>query len=193
VSTPLTQASFLVLREIKMKIGGIDPKTMPTEVILVLPRGESEIVFRARGVPDYEEFNKLCPEPTAPKVHTAKDGWQDNVKDPGYRDMMKTYGLKRFAWLVINSLEPSDLEWETVIPDNPSTWLGWEDEMRDSGFSQVECNRVQTLVMEANCLDEEKLDRARENFLRGQQPVPEEYSGQSIEPETTQSGEPASE
>lgn len=175
-----------------MKIGGIDPRTMPTEVILVLPRGEEEIVFRARGVPDYVEFNKLCPEPVPPKVNKPKVGWVDNVQEPGYRDMMKTYGLKRFAWIVINSLAPSEIEWETVELDNPSTWLGWEDEMRKSGFSQVESNRIQSLVMEANCLDEGKLDQARENFLRGQQPVPEDSSGQSTAPENTQSGKPAS-
>ena len=176
-----------------MKIGGIDPSTMPTEVFLVLPRGEKEIVFRARGVQDYKEFNKLCSEPTAPKITKPKEGWVDNVDEPGYKDMMKTYGLKRLAWLIITSLEPSEIEWETVDPAKTSTWLGWEDEMRDSGFSQVECNRIQALVLEANCLDEDKLDQARENFLVGQQPVPSEYSGQSTAPETTQSGEPASE
>jgi hypothetical protein len=176
-----------------MKIGGIDPKSMPTEVFLVLPRGEQEIVFRARGVPDYVEFHKLCPEPKAPKINKPKEGWVDNVDEPGYKDMMKTYGLKRFAWLVINSLEPSEIEWETVTIDKPSTWLGWEKEMRNSGFSQVECNRIQALVMEANCLDEDKLEKARESFLAGQQPVPSEYSGQSIAPESTQSGKPASE
>jgi hypothetical protein len=176
-----------------MKIGGIDPTTMPTEVVLVLPRGEKEIVFRARGVPDYEDFIKLCPEPKPSKINKPKEGWIDNVEEPGYKDMMRTYGLKRLAWLIINSLEPSDIEWEEVDLDNPSTWIGWEKEMRKSGFSQVECNRIQSLVLEANCLDEDKLDKARENFLLGQQPVPSELSGQIIAPETTQSGEPASE
>ena len=32
-----------------MKIGGIDPTTLPTEVFLVLPRGDTEIVFRAQS------------------------------------------------------------------------------------------------------------------------------------------------
>ena len=39
-----------------MKIAGIDPKSLSNEVILVLPRGESEIIFRAKGLPDMSEF-----------------------------------------------------------------------------------------------------------------------------------------
>jgi len=176
-----------------MKIGGIDPSTLPTEVIVVFTRGTHEIVFRARGVPDYVEFLKLCPEPTAARVHKPKEGWVDNVDDPAYREMVRTHGLKRLAWLIINSLEPSEIVWETVKLDNHSTWIGWEDEMKASGFNQVECNRIQALVFEANSLDEGKLEQARESFLRGQQPEPKDISGQSTAPESTPPGKPASE
>lgn len=176
-----------------MKIGGVDPKTLPNEEILVLPRGDKEIIFRAIGVPDYEPFNKLCPEPKAPGILKPKEGWVPNEDDLGYRDMMTIYGKKRLAWLIITSLEPSDIEWDKVNPDNPSTWSQWEQELKDAGLNKVECNRVQTLVFQANCLDETKLEQARENFLLGQQPVPEEFSGLSIAPETMPSGEPAAE
>ena len=176
-----------------MKIGGVDPTTLPAEEILVLPRGESEIVFRAQGVPDYDEFNALCPEPKPPKIQKPKEGWVDNVEEPAYKDMLKTYNDKRIAWMVVQSLAPTDVEWDTVDPNKSSTWTNWETDLQKSGFNQIECNRVLRLVFQANCLDEDKLDKARENFLVGQQPVPSEYSGQSIAPETTQSGEPAPE
>jgi hypothetical protein len=176
-----------------MKIGGVDPKTMSTEEFLVLPRGEENIIFRAVGVPNYDPFNKLCPEPTPPKVHKPKEGWVDNEEEPGYKDMMKTYGKKRLAWLVITSLEPSEIEWDEVNLDKPATWLKWSDELSDSGFNQVEVNRIQNLVFQANCLDEDKLEQARESFQLGQQPVPSEYSGLSIAPESTPPGELASE
>ena len=32
-----------------MKIAGIDPKSLSSEVLLVLPRGDGQIVFRAKG------------------------------------------------------------------------------------------------------------------------------------------------
>lgn len=176
-----------------MRIGGVDPQTLPTEVILVLPRGEKEIVFRAQGVPDYEPFNKVCPEPKAPVIHKPKIGWVDNLEDPGYKDMMSTYGKKRLAWLVVTSLAPSDISWDTVKLDEPRTWENWVEDLKTAGFGQVECNRIQQLVFEANCLDEEKLEQARESFLVGQQPVPSESSGQSTEQVPSPSGKPASE
>ena len=43
---------------------------------------------------------------------------------------------------------------------------------RTSGLSQTEVNRVVAIVMEANCLDEAKLMKAREVFLLGQAPMP---------------------
>jgi hypothetical protein len=51
---------------------------------------------------------------------------------------------------------------------------------------------VVALVLEANCLDEAKLEKARKLFLLGPQTVSAATSGPSTEPVTTQSGEPAS-
>lgn len=176
-----------------MKIGGVDPTTLKSEEILVLPRGEENIVLRAHGVPNYDEFNTLCPEPTPPRVQRPKVGWVENEEDPGYKDMVATRDKRRIAWLVINSLTPSDIEWDTVDYDNPSTWVNWEDDLQKGGLSQVECNRIMKIVFQANSLDEDKLKEARETFLAGHQPDQNVSSGLSIAPETTQSGEPASE
>ena len=56
--------------------------------------------------------------------------------------------------------------------DDPSTWANWETELKDNGLSQMECNRVLALVLEANCLDEKKLQKARELFLQGPPKAP---------------------
>jgi hypothetical protein len=175
-----------------MKIGGIDPQTLPIEEILVLPRGEEQIVFRATGISSYKEFDTLCPTPKPPGK-LVKGSWEPNEDDPDYKSIVAIHSRKKLAWMVINSLIPSDIEWENVDLAKPSTWTNWESEMKSAGLTQIECNRIVQLVFGANCLDEEKLARARENFLAGQGPVPSEFSGQSTEPETSQSGEPASE
>ena len=174
-----------------MKIGGIDPSTLPAEEVLVLPRGDQSIVFRARGLPDMEEFDKLCPEPKPPGKLT-KEGWEPNEEDAGWRSAMLAHGRKRMAYMVVRSLEPSEIEWDSVDPDNPKTWSNYTDDLRRAGLSQVEINRIVQLVWEANCLDEEKLQRARQVFIRGQQPASDASSGPSTEPPSTPSGEPAS-
>jgi hypothetical protein len=149
-----------------MKIGGIDPKTLPTEEVLVLPRGDQALIFRAQGLPNMEGFQKLCPEPTAPGKLT-KDGFVPDLQDAGYLVIHAQYTKRRMAYIVVASLVPSQIEWDTVSLDNPATWANWEDDLKNGGMSQMECNRVLSLVMEANCLDEAKLKKAREVFLQG--------------------------
>ena len=148
-----------------MKIGGVDPKTMPMEEVLVLPRGDQRIVFRAHGLEDMESFRKLCPEPTPPGKLT-KDGFVPDTEDKGYQSVLAEYQKRRLAYIAVQSLVPSDIEWDTVDLDNPATWANWEADLKAGGLAQVEINRVLGLVLEANCLDEAKLKKAREVFLQ---------------------------
>ena len=89
-----------------MKIAGIDPKSLSNEVLLVLPRGESEIVFRAKGLPDMGEFEALCPVPKPPGKLT-KDGWVPNLTDPTYQQVLGEWAKKRLGYMVIRSLDPT--------------------------------------------------------------------------------------
>ena len=149
-----------------MKIGGVDPTTLPVEEVLVLPRGDEQVVFRATGVKDLVEFNRLCPPPQPPAKLT-KDGPVADTDDPDYQVASMAYQRRKTAYIVLNSLAPSEIEWDSVALDNPSTWLNWEDDLKKAGFSQMECNRILSLVLQANCLDEKKLEKARRLFLRG--------------------------
>lgn len=156
-----------------MKIGGIDPKTLPQKVCLVIPKGdEGQIVFWAVGLPNRDEFDKQVSPPKAPGKHT-KNGWEDNLNEPGYKAALEIYNKRWLGYLVIQSLEPSNIEWDTVKLDVPGTWTMWEDDLKNAGLSQVEVNLILGLVFEANSLDESKLAKARENFLRGPQVTPE--------------------
>ena len=173
-----------------MKIAGIDPKTLSNEVLLVLPRGESEIVFRAKGLPDMAEFEALCPSPKPPGKFT-KDGWVPQLNDPTYQQVLGEWAKKRLGYMVVKSLAPSEIEWDSVKENDPRTWAKWEEDLKSAGLTQVECNRVLALVLEANALDDAKLQRAREVFLAGQAPMPPEFSGPVIEPPSSLSGGPA--
>ena len=173
-----------------MKIAGIDPKSLSSEVLLVLPRGDQQIVFRAKGLPDMSGFEALCPYPKPPGKFT-KEGWIPNLTDPTYQQVLGEWAKKRLGYMVLKSLAPSEVEWDTVNENNPRTWAGWEEDLKRGGLTQVECNRVLALVLEANALDEAKLQKAREVFLAGQAPMPPEFSGPATEPANTPSGTPA--
>jgi hypothetical protein len=171
-----------------MKIGGMILKG-PNEEVLVLPRPGQDVVFRARAIVSMDEFDALVPEPKAPGVLT-RDGMVPQLDDETYLQKVANYNEQRFAYMCIRSLEPSEIEWEKVVRDNPKTWKLWDIELREAGLSDVEVNRVTRCIMQANALDEDKLKEAREVFLRGVAEVDEKSSGPQTEPESTPSGEP---
>ncbi len=172
-----------------MKIGGRTVEG-PHEEILVLPRGENPIVIRAKAVLDLDEFETICPEPKPPGKLT-KEGWVPNKDDPSYRQLVSMHTDKRIAYMVIRSLEPSEIEWDSVKIEDPRTWLNYIKDFREAGLATVEINRIIQLVMVANALDETKLEEARKVFLLGQRPAPDQYSGQNSEQPNSPSGEPA--
>ena len=176
-----------------MKIGGVVVEG-PSEEVLVLPRPTSphgDIVIRCRAVLDMTHFHNMCPEPKAKPVLVA-GGFKPNEKDPGYLEQVANYSQLRFAYIALKSMEPSEIEWETVVMDQPSTWTKWEGELKEAGISAIEINRIVACVMQANSLDEAKLEKARESFLLGLAENPKEKSsGPDTEPSTTPSGEPA--
>jgi hypothetical protein len=173
-----------------MRISGVEIQG-PNEEILVLPRLGEDIVIRARAVSDMDEFYALVPEPKPPGKLT-KDGWVPTMKDETFKQKMVRYGEQRYAYMVLKSLEPSEIEWETVDLDNPKTWTKWEEELRGAGLSTVEVDRISVCVMRANALDEAKLKEAREVFLHGMAEAQKESSGLETEQESTPSGEPVS-
>lgn len=173
-----------------MKIGGVEVNS-PCEEVLVLPRLTGDVVIRAQAVMSMNEFDKLCPEPKPKKVLKA-GGWQDNTDDPSYKTQMEEYGNRRWNYIALKSLEPSKIEWDGVDFGEPRTWEKWTEELAEAGFSSVEINRITVCVMQANALDEAKLEKAREAFLRGPGEAPEKSSGPQAEPPSTPSGEPVS-
>ena len=150
-----------------MKIGGV--QVTSCEELLVLPRPNGEdIPIRAKAVSVNDEFDKICPEPTPPNVRT-KEGSKPDFTDKHYRQAQVIRGEQRFAFMVLKSIESSDIDWDGAVDlEKPTTWLKWRGELMKAGISEVECNRIVNLVMSANSLDEAKIEAARQGFLRGQ-------------------------
>jgi hypothetical protein len=173
-----------------MKIGGKEVKGA-SEEYLVLPRPTGEdIVFHAVAVDDLDEFALKCPAPT-PKRALVAGGWKENFDDPSYLESVMKHSELQYAYMVLKSLEPSNIEWDTVEMEKPSTWLNWEKDLKDAGLTQTEVNRVINCVSTANSLNEAVLEEARESFLRGLAKASEKSSGPVTEPQSTPSGTPA--
>lgn len=173
-----------------MKIGGVE--VTKCEEVLVLPRINGDLVFKAQAVCSMERFEELCPKPTPP-MRLKKGGVREAHHSDEFLKELQKYGERRYAFICIHSLIPSDITWETVDFDKPATWTNWMEELQAAGLADVELQRVQSLVLDANALNEAKLKAARESFLLGQGEEVETSSGLHTEPESSPSGKPASE
>lgn len=179
-----------------MKIGGLKIEgdlAKPNEDVLVLERpNNKQIIFTARAFQTLEDFETLCPSPTAPQIFQAGKGWIPQLSNETYLQQVEEYGTRHVGYIVIKSLEPSEIEWDLVKIDDPSTWGKWEEDLLNNNFSQRECNLVLKLCWDINNLDEGKIERARELFLRGQEEVSEKSASPATEPKNSRSGKPAS-
>jgi len=151
-----------------MKINGREING-PNRVTLVLPREQEEdIAIVATAIPDMSGVDKYLTPPKPPANQKPGGAVEYNFQDAGYIQQLAAYNVQKIAWIVLESLKGSDIEWETVEEENPSTWVNYQKEMQAAGFSEIEINRVCNACMEANALDESKLEAARQSFLRGQ-------------------------
>lgn len=173
-----------------LRIGGhvIDK---PSEEVCVLSRTNGDdINIIARAVLSMEDFDQYVPRPVAGKAWSKDKGHHELTDTPQFKKDMETYGEKRFAFMAIKSLEPSNIEWVTVKLDDPSTWSGWTQDLKDAKLSETEINRIIVCVMGANSLDEGKLKEARASFLDGLVEEAKSSSDQT-DPSSTSSGQPA--
>lgn len=179
-----------------MKLNG-KPLRGPATYTLVLPRGDEEtIVVQARAVPSYDEFHKVYPMPQPPNKIIRGGARMPDFEHPEYKGQMNDYGKKKTSWMILKSLQATEgWEWETVDMSDPTTWDGYEKELEEAGFADIERQRILGLVIDANCLNEKRLEEAREAFLSGrlQSTLLNGSVSQQDEAKNTPSGEPAKE
>ena len=141
----------------------------PRVETVVIPRNGGDIIFKAKAILDYEPFEALCPGPMAPMV-MRKGGEQfRDVEDAKFKTKVNEWAHNRTNWMIIESLKATDgLEWETVDPKNPTTWDNYIVELTKANFSNAEINRIVECVIDANGLNQKRIDEATERFLAGQ-------------------------
>ena len=163
----------------------------PNREYVVIPRGQGDdIVFTVEAILDMRKFEKVCPLPKPPMRKI--DGVDiPQISDKSYLQRVNHHSEERLAWMIITSLVATEgLEWDTVDPDDRRTWSRFRKEMQDSGFSDMEINRIVAAVVGVNALDEAKIQEARDRFLRLRQARQNVLSSRKVELPITRSGEP---
>lgn len=178
-----------------MKIGGQEAKKGGLFGPLTFKRDDETFYpFFATPVHNLDEFNRLCPVPEVTSGMFTPTGWVKDPESPAHKAALANRGEIRWAYICVKSLEPSNIEWDTVVLDDPSTWINYEDDLL-SVLSYLEFAKVQGLIEEANALDEAKLEENTASFFRqmaaknAEQP-PENPSPNSA-PESTPDSESA--
>lgn len=164
----------------------------PQEEVVVIPRSSGDLVFKAKAVLNYEDFDKACPRPTPPKVIRPGGVRSSDPEDAEYLKQLDEWATNKTSWMILKSLSATEgLEWETVDWADPKTWKNYTKEMTESGLSAGETARIISIVMEACGLNQNKIDEATKRFLATQGAAPDTVSSQNTVPNSTPSGEAA--
>ena len=172
-----------------MRINGKTIPEMPPVVIPIV-RGDEVTFMKAQAV-DMNDFDKRFPVPTPPMVQRPG---QEPISDPTSPQFLKKvteYSRQRIDYMLVKSFEATEgLTWETIDDNDPSTFSNFEKELQDAGLLFAEIIRIRNAVLEANALDDEKVEAARKSFLAGGLEGGDS-SSQKGAPSVTASGGPA--
>ena len=137
--------------------------------VVVIPRNDGNLVFKAQAVLNYDDFEKLNPLPQAPEIIRPGGVKARDVEDKSYNEKLNQWAQQKTHWMVLKSLEATPgLEWETVNLSDPSTWVNYQQEMIDSGLAPAEIGRIVDCVTLACGLNQRKIDEATQRFLAGE-------------------------
>jgi len=153
-----------------MKLNGAQVDARYIETV-VIPRGDAQYIFKARPLTAEDDlfFEKACPAPEPPMFQVPGKAVEADLTNAAYLLEKKDWTNARTEYLFFRSLQATeDLEWETVLEADPSTWGNIEAELLAAGFLQPEVIRIFNIVVEANGLDQSKIEKATKSFLATQ-------------------------
>lgn len=151
-----------------MKINGKDIPKQGVEVI-VFPRPDGDIVFKAKPVANFEDFEKLCPQPQPSELLKPGNIRVLDVEHPEYKKALKEWAEKKSNWMLIQSLSATEgLTWDSVNLSDCETWKNFAKELETSGLTPIELSKLFDIVITACGLTQNKIDEATKRFLAGQ-------------------------
>ena len=174
-----------------MKIKGQSIQPPPNRLI-PLPREDGDVFLQAQPVMDFEEFDKLCPEPKPPLTRDIKSNTTKlEFNDPGYLKKQLNHSKQRTAYMIIKSLEATPgLEWDQVDINVPETWDGYLKELQ-SCFTVREVDVIIDGIFSVNMPSEEAQREAKERFMLSQAEEAQRSTFPTVELDSTSSTESA--
>lgn len=156
-----------------MKLNGASVDARYVETV-VIPRGASQFVFKARPLTSEDDkfFEEICVKPTPPTFTVPGGKTETDDTNAQFVKDRKAWSDRRSEFLFMRSLSATDdLEWDTVVDTDPSTWGNLEDELLAAGFLNPEIIVVFNAAIAANGLDTSKIEEATKSFLATQEVV----------------------
>jgi len=151
-----------------MKINGKEITKQGVETI-VFPRPDGDLVFRAKPVTSFEDFDKLCPRPKAPEMLKPGNIRIEDVEDPKYKKAISDWADKRSNWMLLQSLGATEgLTWDSINPSDSETWKNFGKELETCGLSPIELTHLFDILITACGLTQDKIEEATKRFLAGQ-------------------------
>lgn len=140
---------------------------VPYRQNITFPRVEGDLVFTAEAVSVAEHFDRLCP-PIEPKITRDKDNniVKVHVDDDGYIRAIQDRNDKKFDLQVIKSL--TNVVWETIDLEDPSSWKNWKKEALSTGLSDLEVIDLVNKVFDTMRPTAALIKEQRESFLATQ-------------------------
>lgn len=152
-----------------MKINNTPIQCNRVVIPIIRDNGDTRIYFEATAVTDFEEFDRLCPEPV-PGKRVYPDGTQvADTSAPEYIKAYSEWSENRMTYIILKSLSiTKGLTWDKVVLEKPETWKLIDEELKESGLTPIEIRQINNGVWEAQGLDNAKIQKAREDFLASQ-------------------------
>lgn len=133
--------------------------------VIVIPRGEENIIIHVQCVADYSPFEAMCPEPQPPMRTKPGEDPFPLYDAPEYKQKMNEWSERRSAWMILQSLRATeDIQWEKVKSDDPSTWELYKEELQEC-FSEVEMMLILNKIIDVCGLNTQKIEAATADFV----------------------------
>lgn len=126
-----------------------------------------DLAFTVAAVLNWDSMDAVLTEPEPPRRFRPGDTVGEPVlDDEEYLKAQLFYSVARQNWLILESLKATkDLEWSTVIENQPKTWGNFRNEFKEFGLTPTEIGMILSAVYRVNSLNDRTLAAARERFL----------------------------